>query len=101
MPPILVAEKILSLVNIALYMSVIIIGLNCIWRVQNNFDRFLKLLLVAIGLVPLRLMVGVAGFENEALWMLIMRILGFFAAIMLIIAFSSLLKTLKQTSRER
>lgn len=93
-------EKVLSLVNIVIYFTVIVVALNCIWRVDKQFDRFLKLVTIAISLVPFRLVLGVLGLEQNEHWALIVRIFGFLAGLLLIVAFTDLLRTVKQINKE-
>lgn len=94
-------EKVLSLVNIAVYIAVIIIALNCVWRVEKQFDRFLKLVTIAIAFVPFRLVLGVLGLDSNPNWALIVRGLGFLAGLLLLVAFIDLLRTIKSINKER
>ncbi len=94
-------EKTLSLVNIAVYIVVIVIALNCVWRVEKQFDRFLKFLIIAIALVPFRLVLVVLGLESNPNWTIVVRSLGFFAGFLLIIAFLDLLRVIKIANKEK
>ena len=93
-------EKVLSLVNIVVYFAVIVIALNVIWRVEKQMDRFIKLITIAIALVPFRLVLGVLGLEQNDNWALITRIFGFLVGLLLIIAFTDFLRTMKQINKE-
>ena len=94
-------EKALSLVNIAVYIAVVVIALNCIWRVEKQLDRFLKLIILAIALVPFRLVLGVLGLEQDPNWSLAIRSLGFLAGLLLIVAFIDLLRMIKSMNQEK
>ncbi len=101
MPSLEVLEKIITLVNVAIYISVVILGLNTIWRVDQKFGRFIKILVSAIALVPLRLMIDLAGFGNDPVWLLVMRAMGFVLGILLLIAFAQLLNSIKSLNNEK
>ena len=94
-------EKALSLVNIAVYIAVVVIALNCIWRVEKQLDRFLKLIILAIALVPFRLVLGVLGLEQDRNWSLAIRSLGFLVGLLLIVAFIDLLRVIKSMNQEK
>ena len=94
-------EKALSLVNIAVYIAVVIIALNCVWRVEKQLDRFLKLIILAIALIPFRLVLGVLGLEQDPNWALAIRSLGFLAGLLLIVAFIDLLRVIKSMNQEK
>lgn len=101
MPTLAVLEKIIAIINIIIYISVVIVALNTVWRVEEKLDKFLKILAIAIALVPLRLMIEVAGFNTDPLWMIVTRILGFLVGVMLLVAFIGLLKTVKKLNNEK
>ncbi len=94
-------EKGLSLINITVYIAVIIIALNCIWRVEAQFDRFLKYLTLSLCLVPARLILGVLDLERDPIWMFVIRCFGFLSGLLLIIAFSDLLRSIKSVNNEK
>ena len=96
-----ILEKALSLVNIAVYITVIIVALNCVWRVEKELDRFLKFLTIGIAVVPFRLILGVLGLDQDPNWAFAMRIAGFVAGILLIIAFADLLRVIKNMNKEK
>lgn len=96
-----IVEKIIALINVVLYLSVIIVGLNCIWRVERRLNKFLKIVIIAILLVPLRIILGVAGLEHDPIWMLVVRCFGFAAGALLLYAFVDLLRMLKTISHEK
>jgi hypothetical protein len=101
MPTLIVAEKVLSIINILIYITVVIVGLNVVWRVDQRLDKFIKVLVFAIALVPIRLMIEIAGFDTDPVWMVIMKVLGFTVGIVLLIAFAGFLKTVKQLNNEK
>lgn len=93
-------EKILSLVNIVVYIAVVIIALNCVWRVEKQLDRFLKYLTLSISLVPLRLVMNLVGLEQQPVWAFVFRCFGFLSGLLLIIAFTDLLRSIKNLNHE-
>ena len=95
-----ITEKIITIVNIIIYISVVIVGLNTIWRLDEKLDKFFKILVTAIALVPVRLMIELSGFGADPVWMLVIRGLGFVFGILLLIAFIELLRTIKKLNNE-
>lgn len=93
-------EKLLSLTNIAIYIAVILLALNCIWRVEKRFDRFLKIITLAIAIIPFRLVLGILGLEQNPNWALAVRSIGFLVGVLLIVAFIDLLRVIKSMNHE-
>ena len=93
-------EKLLSFANIAIYIVVIVFALNCIWRVEKRLDRFLKIITIAIALIPFRLVLGILGLEQDPNWAVAVRGVGFLIGILLIVAFADLLRVIKTMNKE-
>lgn len=93
-------EKSLSLVNILVYVAVVVIALNCVWRVEKQLDRFLKYMTIGIALIPFRLALGVLGLEHQPVWALVTRICGFLVGLLLMIGFVDLLRSIKSLNKE-
>lgn len=95
-----VLDYILPFLSIATYLVAILLALNCVWRVENKMDRFLKLVTVAMIIVFTRLIMRAIGLADNPYWLWIAHIFDIASGILLIIAFGVLLKTLKKLSHE-
>src|SRR3989338_8424492 len=57
-------DRILPAIPLFLMLAAIILGFNCVWRVERRLDTFLKLLTAGIVFTAIRKLVVVIGYHD-------------------------------------
>lgn len=91
---------ILPFLSLILSAVAIIIGLNCIWRVEKKLDWFLKLLTGATLVTAVRKSIGLVGLDQSGRWPEFLLYFDLIASILLLFAFLEMYRIIRQLSNE-
>lgn len=95
-------ERVLPVIPLLLLLPAIIIGFNCIWRVEKRLDTFLKLLTGGLIFGAVRKLIVVVGYRQlDQSWANYVQYLDIAASGMVLLALIEMYRIIRTLSREK
>jgi hypothetical protein len=94
-------QMLLPLITVGIYVIAIIIGLDCIWRVEKNLDLFLKFYVGGLIILGLRMLAGALGFIESTYWTLLVPLVDALAGIMFLVSLLVMYKIIRSLNFEK
>jgi putative Mn2+ efflux pump MntP len=88
------------LLAIVLLAAAVIVGLDCVWRVEKRLDTFMKLLIVGISVLLVANIIQLLGGEMSILVENLMHYLQALAALMLLLSVGEMYKIIRSLDNE-
>jgi hypothetical protein len=94
-------EFLIPIGTIAVYIVAIIIGLDCVWRVEKRIDLFLKIIVVIMIVNLARIALGMLGLSESPQWALILSATDFLKGILFASAMIVMYKIIRSRNSEK
>jgi cytochrome c biogenesis factor len=88
------------LLAIVLLAAALIVGLDCVWRVEKRLDTFMKLLIVAISVLLVANIIQLLGGDMSMLVENLMHYLQALAALMFLLSVGEMYKIIRSLDNE-
>ena len=94
-------QALLPIITLAIYIVAIIIGLDCVWRVEKRLGVCLKLFVAGLAILTLRMIAGIIGLAEASFWLTIVWATDALAGILFLSALLIMYKIIRSLNYEQ